>query len=228
MKSRHNFLLLLFCVLLMRPIFSATDNTDDKISVTIAKTAEKSIENKLLGGATMAATGIGGMQLAQGIAEKGADEGASKEMQEYLKTVSCGVSGGSRDLKYGASGKMPSITRQFSDMRFEYVELSRKMKAAKEGLGLPAGIESELLVDTSMLYDSAGTNQNGISKNFDTASQRASSDSGGQRASIGGLVAGAGVIGGVVGNTVINNGDSPLGKGLKEVLGSFGGDSSKK
>jgi uncharacterized lipoprotein YehR (DUF1307 family) len=201
-----------------------------KLDVVSAKEKEQSQANKMLGGLTMAATGIGGMQLAQGLAEKKADEEASADMAAYLKTITCGISGGARNLKYNDNGTLPPETREIADSRLQYITIAKKMKSAKENLGMQPGIESDLLIDTSKgLYDNAGTDTNGIVHHFDTATERQASGDGKNRAMIGGAVGGLGAIGGVVGNSVINNnsGDKSSGGssggGLGGILGSVGG-----
>ena len=184
-----------------------------------AKAKEQSTANKLLGGITMAATGIGGMQLAQGLAERSADEAASAEMTAYLDSIVCGVSGGPTDIKYNAIGQTPPESRQLTDARYNYVALAAKMKTAKESLGMAPGIESELLIDTSKgLYDNAGTDTNGITHHFDTATERADSNSGRNRAIVGGAVLGVGAVGGAVGNWAINGG------GAEKIKSITGGD----
>ena len=69
-----------------------------------AKSREQSTANKMLTAATMAATGIGGMQLAQGLAEQKADAEAEAAMKAYLATFTCKygnnhVNGGDMDVE---------------------------------------------------------------------------------------------------------------------------------
>ncbi|MDR1071607.1 MAG: hypothetical protein LBL21_03125 [Rickettsiales bacterium] len=184
------------------------DVADLKKEAEDAKAKEQSTANKMLGGLTMAATGIGGMQLMQGMAEKKADEAAAADMAAYLGTVKCGISGGMQNIGYNEPGHTPPETRELADARLEYTVIARKMKTAKENLGMPPGIEDDLIIDTSKgLYDNAGTDTDGISHHFDTGTERAESGAGKKRMIIGGVVAGAGVVGGVVGNAVINKKD---------------------
>ena len=193
-----------------------------------AKAKEQSTANKMLGGLTIGATGIGGMQLMQGLAEKKADEEAAAEMTAYLATIKCGVSGGVQNVKYNQPGKTPEDTRQLVDSRLEYTTIAQKMKSAKENLDLAPGIESELIIDTTQgLYDNAGTDTDGIAHHFDTATERAESGAGKKRAMIGGVLAGAGVIGGVVGNAAIN-GDGPLGGIVGKLKDKLGGDKAEE
>jgi hypothetical protein len=197
-------------------VYSAEEVAKLEEEVEKAKEKEQSTANKMLGGLTMAATGIGGMQLMQGLAEKKADEEGAADMKAYLDTIKCGISGGMRNVKYNEVGQTPTEAaliwkddkkgnkKFFSDARLEYAVIVGKMKAAKENLGLAPGIEAETIVDTSRLYDNAGTDTDGINHRLDTATQRADSKSGEKRAIIGGVVAGAGVVGGLIGNAVIN------------------------
>jgi hypothetical protein len=185
-----------------------------------AKAKEQSTANKLLGGLSIAATGIGGMQLMQGLAEKNADEAASSDMSAYLATIKCGI-GGIRNVAYNGVGAAPPETRELADARMKYTLIARKTKTAKESLGMAPGIESDLIISIDALYDNSGTDTDGIFHHFDTATERADSGAGQKRAVIGGVVAGAGIIGGVVGNGFINGG---WGDKLKSM---FGGKSDK-
>ena len=199
---------------------AAKKQNDEKIAElerakVAAEKKENSAENKMLGGLSMAATGIGGMQLAQGLSEMQSDNEAAADMAAYLKTIKCGI-GGAKNVKYNEHGAAPAETRQLGDARMKYVAIAKKMKMAKENLGMAPGIESDLIIDTSALYQDRGTDQDGITHHFDTATERLDSGSGKKRAIAGGVAAGAGVLGGVVGNAMINK-DGPLG-------GLMGGD----
>jgi hypothetical protein len=115
-----------------------------------------------------------------------------------------------RNVKYNETGALPQASREFDNARMQYLELAAKIKSAKQSLGLPPGIESELIIDAKELYDNAGTDTDGITHRLDTATQRADSKSGEKRAIIGGVVAGAGVIGGLAGNALINSKDESV------------------
>ena len=194
-----------------------------------AKDKEQSRANKMLGGLTMLATGIGGMQLAQGMSEMRIDRESADDMEAYLLTIKCGIAG-SRNVNYGSGATAPETTRQFGDARLEYTTLAGKIKKAKTSLGMPPGMESEFQdLDTSSLYQGRGMDEDGISNRFDTAAERAAEDGGKKRAITGGAVAGAGVLGGVVGNSVINK-EGGIGGGLggnaggiMNMMGSMGG-----
>ncbi len=155
---------------------SDTDNTDDitdveesapklsyadsqekldelQANVDAMKEKEQSTENKLLGGATMAATGIGGMQAMSALAEKNADEDAETAMRAYLATFRCNfggtsVAGGERDVQLPGGNELINLYS-------EYVNLANDLKVRKTALDMRPGIESEPILDaaTSGLYD---------------------------------------------------------------------------
>jgi hypothetical protein len=164
---------------------------------------EYSTKEKAVMAGSMAAAGIGGMQLAQGLSEMKADKEAAADMENHLKTITCGI-GGAKNVKYAESGTAPEQTRQFVDERLKYIALAQKIKHAKEMLGMAPGIESEIIVDTANLYQGRGTDKDGIAHHFDTATERLESKSGQKRAIIGGVAAAAGIVGGIVGNAIIN------------------------
>ena len=117
------------------------------------KAKEQSTENKLLGGATMAATGIGGMQAMSALAEKNADEDAETAMRAYLATFSCKygnyrVTGGEKNVVLPGGNELISLYS-------EYVNLANDLKARKTALDMRPGIETEPILDaaTSGLYD---------------------------------------------------------------------------
>ena len=145
---------------------------------------EQSTANKLLGGASIAATGIGGMQLASAIAEN---------------------PGGNNLI----------------ELKQQFIELAADLKTRKDALELPAGIESEVILDSATmgLYDDESL---GITDGAYTSLARALSDPDGADAAewaqqrsdtksqltTGAVMAGVGIVGGVVGNLLINR-DAP-------------------
>ena len=181
-----------------------------------AKETETSFENRMLGGLTMAATGIGGMELAQGLAEKSADEAAERDMTAYLATFKCKVG----DQRY--SGGTMSIetpgANQLTNLYQEYVELATDLKERKTALGMKAGIESEVILDKNNigLYDDVGHGiENGTYASLYRASRGNENDikkleeqknTSANRVKGGAIAAGAGVVGGIVGNIAINGG----------------------
>ena len=132
--------------------------TDEEIKELRAKAdaaheRETSTANKMLGAAGIGATGVGGMMLMQGMAEKSADGDAEQQMRAYLATFNCQygdgrAQGGETDVELpGANALIPLYS--------EYVTLANSVKSMKSELGLKPGIESESILDsaTSGLYD---------------------------------------------------------------------------
>ncbi len=184
------------------------------------KDKEQSTENKLLGGMTMAATGIGGQQLASGLAEKQADEEAEAAMRAYLATFTCkygdgqSVAGGTKNVEIPGGNELMALVT-------EYKQLAADLKMRKQSLGLQPGIESEEILDSATvnLYDDVAV---GASAGAFTSLSRALTDSTGADAAAwnaqkeksqqdiktGATVAGIGALAGVVGNMTINK-DAP-------------------
>ncbi|MBO5705043.1 MAG: hypothetical protein J6R99_03435, partial [Alphaproteobacteria bacterium] len=114
-----------------------------------AKSREQSTANKMLTAATMAATGIGGMQLAQGLAEQKADAEAEAAMKAYLATFTCEYGGGR--IAGGTQNVELPGTNLLTPLIMEYKELAADLKARKEALGMAPGIESEVVLDAAMV-----------------------------------------------------------------------------
>lgn len=182
-----------------------------------AKAKEQSLANRTLTALTVAATGIGGMQLAQGLAEQKADKDAEQDMAAYMATFRCeygngkSVKGGTTEIEL-PGGNDPEMM----NLRNEYFALASSLKERKEALGMKPGIESEVILDkaqtglytqenvgiTSGVYGSLyrakmgnETDQAKINENNDTSSKRVKG---------GGIAVGAGAVGGIVGNQLIN------------------------
>ena len=115
---------------------------------------EQSTANKLLGGASIGAMGIGGMQTASAIAEKRADEEAERDMAAYIATFRCDFGQG-RNIQGGETEIALPGASELSPLYTEFMELAADFKIRKEALGLRAGIESEVIIDsaTTGLYD---------------------------------------------------------------------------
>ena len=181
-----------------------------------ARSREQSLANKILSGATMAATGLGGMQLASGLAEQNADNDAEQAMRAYLATFTCKygdkrVSGGEMDVELPGGNELISLYS-------EYVALANDLKARKSALGMKPGIESEAILDgaTSGLYDDAGLE---VRPGAYASLSRALSDPNGEDAKMwaaqkektseqiktGATVGGVGAAGGAIGNLIINS-----------------------
>ncbi len=181
---------------------------------------EQSTANKLLGGASIAATGIGGMQLASAIAENRADDAAERDMAAYLATFRCdygqgrNIMGGETDVQLPGGNNLIESKQQF-------IELAADLKTRKDALEMTPGIESEVILDSATmgLYDDESL---GITDGAYTSLSRALSDPDGADAAewaqqrsdtksqltTGAVMAGVGIVGGVVGNLLINR-DAP-------------------
>ncbi len=181
-----------------------------------AKAREQSTANKLLGAAAIGATGIGAMNLMEGLAEQKADDAIEQEMKAYLETFTCDYGQG-RNIKGGTREvELPGATQLFAQVN-EYKALAADLKARKEALGLRAGIESEVILDKAEtgLYDDVGV---GITSGAYTSVARALQDPTGKDAESwaktkqdahdkknkGLITAGVGAIGGAAGNLIIN------------------------
>lgn len=182
-----------------------------------AKAREQSVPNKLLGGLTMAATGVGGQMLATGLAEQRADEAAERDMRAYLATFRCDYGQG-RNITGGETNIQLPGGNELLQFVTEYKQLAASLKSDKEALGMMPGIESEIISDSAAtgLYDdvSIGTQKGAftslsralLDENSDDAKAWAEQTSAAHKQKNTGLtVAAAGAIGGMVGNIVINH-----------------------
>ena len=117
---------------------------------------EQSKENKMLTAATTAATGIGGMELARGLAEQNADKDAEQNMGAYLTTFRCKY-GDAVPVKVGPDEiELPGGNdSEMAKLRNEYFALANDLKERKTALGMNPGIESQEILDKSQtgLYD---------------------------------------------------------------------------
>ena len=177
---------------------------------------EQSTENKLLGGATMAATGIGGMQAMSALAEQSADADAEEAMRAYLATFHCNYGGG-MNIPGGEKDVQLPGGNELVGLYSEYVNLANDLKVRKNALGMKPGIESESILDsaTSGLYDDVAI---GKTSGAFTSLARAMMDPNGADAAAwaaqksdtanklktGATMAGIGAVGGAVGNLLIN------------------------
>ena len=182
---------------------------------------EHSFANRMLGGLTMAATGIGGMELARGLAEQSADKAAEADMQAYLATFQCRIGdAGGKSYKGGEMGIEVSGGNQLTSLYQQYVDLAADLKERKTALGMAPGIESTVVMDKANmgLYDATGGSgvENGTyaslyraSRGNATDAQKLSEqkDASGTRVKAGAIAAGVGAVGGIVGNVLINGGD---------------------
>jgi len=196
-----------------------------------AKAKEQSLANRALTAATVAATGLGGMELARGLAEQAADKAADKDMAAYIETMRCEYADG-KSVKAGPDEiELPGGNNQnLMNYRGEYFALASDLKMRKEALGMKPGIESEEILDkaTLGLYDDENV---GITGGSEASRYRAQmlgskkdksqldelSASSSKRVKGGAIAAGAGVVGGVLGDSLING---ELGKKLKDAFKS--------
>ncbi len=192
-----------------------------------AKAKEQSTANKTLTALTTAATGIGGMELLQGMAEQSADKDATADMAAYIETMRCTYGEGKQVKASLEEIELPGANDQtLMNLRSEYLALATDLKERKEALGMKPGIESEEILDraTSGLYDDENI---GItSGNYESLyrAQMLSSETdqtkiddaaskSKNRVIAGAVVGGVGVIGGILGNSLING---KLGEKLKQ------------
>ena len=183
-----------------------------------AKAKEQSKANRLLTAATVAATGIGGMELAQGLAEQKADKSAEQSMNAYIATMRCEYGKG-KSVKAGSEPiELPGGNNEnLMKYRNEYFALAADLKTRKEALGMKPGIESEEILDKSQLglYDDESTGitdgayaslyrANMLNSEKDKQEIEDAKKTSKNRVVGGGVAAGAGVVGGVVGDALIN------------------------
>ena len=190
-----------------------------------AKETEQSFANRMLGGVTTAAVGLGSMQLAQGLAEKQADSAANKDMNAYIASMYCLIGNDYKSSRVELNEKVniPQPTREFTNNRSEYLSLANELKTLKSALGLKAGIESEVVVDDLGLYQNTnkGITDGAYASRYRANAQNDADDKKAlkdaekttkTRMIAGGVVAGAGMLAGMVGNSLING---ELGKSIK-------------
>ena len=195
---------------------------DAKAKLDAAKEKEQSFANRMLGGLTTAATGIGGMQLAQGISEKMADSAADKDMDAYIATMRCAYADG-QSVKFGEEFVLPGYSAEFIELKRQYNSIVTNLQTMKPMLGMAPGIESELIVQNTGLYDdeNTGVASGAYASRYRAAAGSEKDEKGLSSASkearnrmiAGGVVAGVGVVGGIVGNSIING---KLGELIKE------------
>ncbi|MFQ6777882.1 MAG: hypothetical protein ACLRFI_01115 [Alphaproteobacteria bacterium] len=195
----------------MKKIKEAEDNYDT------AKEKEKSLANRTLTAATTVATGIGGMELAQGLAEQNADKDAQQDMDAYMQTFSCSYDGGKK-YNRGETVELPGGNQLFS-LYQEYKNLAADLKIRKDALEMRPGIESEIIFDKvdMGLYDNKGRGiENGSyaslyraanGNDADKTALEEMQETSAKRVKAGAIVAGAGAAIGIVGDKLINDVD---------------------
>ena len=180
---------------------------------------EQSLANRMIGGASMGAMGIGGMQVASALAEQSADDAAELDMTAYLATFRCDYGAG-QNIRGGETNITLPGANILLPLYNEYTTLAADLKSRKESLGMAPGIESEVILDAT-LYDNESI---GITDGAYTSLSRALSNPTGadaaewaaQRAETaeqlktGAIVAGVGAAVGIAGNILTNYvGDQP-------------------
>ena len=192
-----------------------------------AKAKEQSTANKIVTALSTAATGIGGMELAQGLAEQKSDKATDADMTAYIETMRC-TYGDGKQVKAGPDEiELPGANNQeLMNLRGQYLALAQDLKERKTALGMKPGIESETILDRAStgLYDdeTIGINNGAYAslyrakmleseedqKKIDDAASTSK-----KRVTGGAIAAGAGVVVGIAGNAIVNN--SKLGENLK-------------
>ena len=181
---------------------------------------EQSLENRMLGGAAMATTGIGAMQLGAAMAEQSADAAAQRDMSAYLATFRCDYGAGA-NIQGGETNITLPGANTLLTLRTEYMDLAADIKIRKESLGLPPGIESETILDATQ-YNLYNNESIGITDGAYASVSRALTNTGGDDATewaamksetaeqlkSGAIAAGIGAVGSAVANMVINK-DAP-------------------
>lgn len=208
MKNMLKIFTVLFLTLNIMPVL-AVDDSD---------TTSQSKANRLLTSASSAATGIGGMELAQGLSEQKADKAAEQAMSAYISTMRCSYGNG-KSVKAGTEEiELPGGNNaNMMKYRTEYTALAADLKERKNALDMTPGIESEEILDKSQmgLYDDENVGITGgryaslyRAQMLGSESDQAQLDEAKQTSKtrvIGGAVAaGVGVVGGIVGDELIN------------------------
>lgn len=181
-----------------------------------AKAREQSLGNRLLGALAIGAAGIGGQMLMQGRAEQQADAAAESDMRAYIETFRCDFGVG-RNIRGGTEKIELPGGNTLTQQKAEYINLAKRIQEAKAALDMAPGIESELVLDAanSGLYDNESLGRTGgaytsVSRvlmdkdSTDAATFTEQKSAAKKKATTGAIVGGVGVIGGAVGNMIIN------------------------
>ena len=185
-------------------------------ALAAAKEKENSWANRGLTAASSAMTGLGAMQLAEGIAERRADAEAEKEMRAYIETMKCNYGGG-QNIKLGNEEITLPGGNELLEYYTEYKSLADNLKTTKTALGLRPGIESETLYDRAQtgLYQYASIGKTGgaetslyraltDSESEDATAWSEQKETASKKLKVGGGVAAGGAAVGVIGNAAIN------------------------
>ncbi len=181
-----------------------------------AKENEQSFANRTLGAASTAATGLGLMTAASAYSEQRADEAAEKDMTAYLETFRCEYGRGQTAKAGNEEITLPG-GNDLLTYYTEYKNIADALKATKKALGMRPGIEEEVVYDRAEtgLYQYSSVGKTGGAytslsraltdeESEDAAAWATQKDETAKKLKGGGIAAGAGVAGGVLGNTAIN------------------------
>lgn len=197
---------------------------------------EQSDANKGLTALTTAATGIGAMELARGLAEQRADAAADRNMSAYMQTFRCSYADG-KSVKGGVEEiELPGGNdEKIMGYRNEYFALASSLKERKESLNMKPGIESDVILDKANagLYDDENVGITGgqysslyrakMGSEADATMIAQDKDASANRVKYGAIALGAGAAVGFIGNSLING---KLGEKIKEAKADK--DSKKK
>ena len=185
-------------------------------NLTTARDKENSWANRGLTAASTAATGLGTMAAASAIAEQRSDAEAEKQMRAYIETMQCEYGAGQTVKLSNEETTLPG-GNELLEYYTEYKSLADELKQTKTALGLRPGIESETLYDRAQtgLYQYASTGKTGgaetslyraltDSESADATAWAEQKDASDKKLKTGAIVAGAGIVGGIVGNYLIN------------------------
>jgi hypothetical protein len=169
-----------------------------------------------LGAASTAATGLGLMTAASAYSEQRADEAAEKDMTAYLETFRCEYGRGQTAKAGNEEITLPG-GNDLLTYYTEYKNIADALKATKKALGMRPGIEEEVVYDRAEtgLYQYSSVGKTGGAytslsraltdeESEDAAAWATQKDETAKKLKGGGIAAGAGVAGGVLGNTAIN------------------------
>ena len=94
-------------------------------------------ENRGVTAASSAMTGLGGMQLAEGIAEQRADAEAEKEMRAYIETMKCEYGNG-QNVELGNEEITLPGGNELLDYYTEYKQLADNLKTT---ISMPVSVK---------------------------------------------------------------------------------------
>ena len=216
MKFRQLILPIVSCLLIPNVAHTSehwadavTDKATAEQALADATENENSMANRMLGGATMGAMGIGGQLAMAGMAEQRADDEWGKRIAAVEDGMYCRIANRPGQIHVNASETTPMITRNAVEMRAEYLELAQMTRDVKSELGLPPGIEAAIIIDMRDTYDAAAVRDAPTQLRDSTAQERAESGDAAQRRQTGTAVliggAAVGIVGNVMGSPQIGN-----------------------